>query len=277
MDKISCKSTAIIETPGGNRILDLDVPFVPTPLDVVNEMLTMTRIRRDDKLYDLGCGDGRIVISAAKKYGIDCIGVDLDPRRIQECSKNALKASVTDKVKFLQSNLFDVNLSEASVVSIYLLSNVNLKLRSKLFAELKPGSRIISHDFNMDKWVPDKRVERSNHSVFLWIIPANISGNWRWTIPFFSGNIKFCLQIKQHFQKAHATIISPENAVVKSISICGNTIRIKLQLIINEHLVQILFNGNITENNLQGNFRTSGINNGNWYAIRDEGSETKIV
>ena len=144
MEKLPCKSTAIIETVRGNKILNLDVPFVPTPLEIVNEMLEMTHIRPGDRLYDLGCGDGRIVITAAKKYNIDCIGVDLDPRRIQECRINTLKASVSDKVTFLQSDLFDVDLREASIVSIYLLSNINLKLRSKLFNELRPGSRVIS-------------------------------------------------------------------------------------------------------------------------------------
>lgn len=277
MEKLPCKSTAIIETVRGNKILNLDVPFVPTPLETVNEMLEMTHIRPGDRLYDLGCGDGRIVITAAKKYNIDCIGVDLDPRRIQECRINTLKASVSDKVTFLQSDLFDVDLREASIVSIYLLSNINLKLRSKLFNELRPGSRVISHDFNMDRWLADKSVSRGNHSLFLWTIPANMSGNWRWTLPFFSENLKFNIEIKQHFQKAHASIITPENALVKALSICGDLIRLKLQIISNRHRVPVHLSGNITGDKIKGRFRISGMNYENWYASREKNSKTNII
>ncbi|NLL11938.1 MAG: class I SAM-dependent methyltransferase [Fibrobacter sp.] len=277
MEKLPCKSTAIIETVRGNKILNLDVPFVPTPLEIVNEMLEMTHIRPGDRLYDLGCGDGRIVITAAKKYNIDCIGVDLDPRRIQECRINTLKASVSDKVTFLQSDLFDVDLREASIVSIYLLSNINLKLRSKLFNELRPGSRVISHDFNMDRWLADKSVSRGNHSLFLWTIPANMSGNWRWTLPFFSENLKFNIEIKQHFQKAHASIITPENALVKALSICGDLIRLKLQIISNRHRVPVHLSGNITGDKIKGRFRISGMNYENWYASREKNSKTNII
>jgi ubiquinone/menaquinone biosynthesis C-methylase UbiE len=277
MKELPCKSTAIIETARGNKILNLDVPFVPTPLDIVDEMLTMTCIRPGDKLYDLGCGDGRIVITAAKKYNIDCIGVDLDPRRIQECRNNALKASVSDKATFVQSNLFDVDLHDASIIAIYLLSNINLKLRSKLFNELKPGSRIISHDFNMDRWLADKRITRSNHSLFLWTIPANMSGNWRWTLPFFSENLKFNMNIKQHFQKAHASIITPENASVKALSICGDSIRIKLQIISNKHLIPVHLSGSITGDKITGRFRISGMNDENWHASRENDSKTNIT
>ena len=277
MEKLPCKSTVIIETVRGNKILNLDVPFVPTPLEIVNEMLEMTHIRPGDRLYDLGCGDGRIVITAAKKYNIDCIGVDLDPRRIQECRINTLKASVSDKVTFLQSDLFDVDLREASIVSIYLLSNINLKLRSKLFNELRPGSRVISHDFNMDRWLADKSVSRGNHSLFLWTIPANMSGNWRWTLPFFSENLKFNIEIKQHFQKAHASIITPENALVKALSICGDLIRLKLQIISNRHRVPVHLSGNITGDKIKGRFRISGMNYENWYASREKNSKTNII
>lgn len=277
MEKLPCKSTAIIETLNGNKIFNLDVPFVPTPLEIVNEMLEMTCVRPGDKLYDLGCGDGRIVITAAKKYSIDCIGVDLDPRRIQECRSNALKASVSDKVTFVQNNFFDVDLHDASIVSIYLLSNINLKLRSKLFNELKPGSRVISHDFNMDRWMADKRVSRDNHLLFLWTIPANMSGNWRWTLPFFSENLKFNMNIKQHFQKARANIITPENAQVKALYICGGLIRIKLQIISNRHLVPVHLSGNITGDKIMGKFRISGMNDENWHASREKDSETLIT
>lgn len=277
MEKLPCKTTAILTTIHGEKAFDLDVPFVPTPLEVVNTMLAMANIRRGDKLYDLGCGDGRIVILAAKKYDINCIGVDLDPRRIQECTKNALKASVSAKITFLEKNFFDIDLSDASVVSLYLLSNINLRLRSKLFNELKPGSRIISHDFNMDKWLADKSFVEENHSLFLWTIPANMSGKWRFTIPIFTENIKLCLQIKQHFQKAIATVISPENALVKAISIHGNSIEIKIHIFNNKHFIPLSLRGTISDNNITGKFKISEAQNGNWNALRDEDSMIKII
>lgn len=272
MKKIPCKSVALIPTESGDKICELDVPFVPTPLNIVNEMLSITRIHKNDILYDLGCGDGRIVITAAKKYGIRCVGVDLDPRRIEECHQNACKASVKDKTTFICNNLFDVNLSDATIVSIYLLSNVNLRLRSKLFLELKAGSRIISHDFDMDKWIADKKFCINDHAIFLWTIPANLSGIWRWSVPFSSETISFSLQINQMFQKISVSVISPENLLAKTVHINGSRIEMKLKLLYDSHMVFFTFEGTINNNQISGNFKTPQISNGNWIAFRDESS-----
>lgn len=151
---------------------DLDVPYVPTKQEVVEEMLKIAGVKAGDVVYDLGCGDGRIIITAAKEFGATGIGVDLNPQRIKEANENAKAAGVTDKVRFVEGNLFDFDFSEASVVTLYLLPSVNLKLRPKLLKELKPGSRIVSHDFDMGDWEAEKVVEVGNDTIYFWTVPG---------------------------------------------------------------------------------------------------------
>ncbi len=155
----------------------LDVPYVPTPHEVVSAMLSVAGVTKDDVLYDLGCGDGRIVVAAAQEYGTRATGVDIDPERIKESNENARAAGVTDKVRFLQKDLFDVDLSEATVLTLYLLSSINRELRPKLFKELRPGTRVVSHDFDMEGVKPDKVVKLESdednitHTIYLWTTP----------------------------------------------------------------------------------------------------------
>jgi SAM-dependent methyltransferase len=153
-----------------------EAPYVPTPNNVVEAMLRLANVGKNDVVYDLGCGDGRIVITAALKYGARGVGVDIDPRRIKESNENARKAGVTDRVKFLQQDLFKINLSEATVVTLYLLPEMNLRLRPKLLRELKPGARIVSHAFDLGDWKP-KRVVRvpgpdRARTIYFWVTPA---------------------------------------------------------------------------------------------------------
>jgi trans-aconitate methyltransferase len=149
----------------------LDVPFVPTPQEVVDRMLALAKIARTDTLYDLGCGDGRIVVTAAKRYGAQGVGIDLNPERIAEARTNAKKAGVENRVKFKVADLFETDLSPASVVSLYLLPDVNLKLRPRLWSQLKPGSRIVSHAFDMGPdWPPERTVQVDGRTIYLWTI-----------------------------------------------------------------------------------------------------------
>ncbi len=150
-----------------------EVPFVPTPENVVAEMLKLADLKNGDFLIDLGSGDGRIVITAAQKYKVKGIGVDINPERIKEANENARKAAVTDMVAFHENDLFKENISKASVVTLYLLPDVNIRLRPKLLKELKPGSRIVSHDFDMGSWKPLKTVELDGHRVYFWVIPPD--------------------------------------------------------------------------------------------------------
>lgn len=152
-----------------------DVPYVPTHETVVDEMLKIAEVSSDDVLYDLGSGDGRILITAAKRYGTRGVGVDIDPERIKEANENAAKAGVTDKVEFVEGDLFEMDFSEATVISLYLLPSVNMKLRPKILA-MKPGTRVVSHNYDMGDWEPEqtKKIitpDGYEHTVYFWRVP----------------------------------------------------------------------------------------------------------
>jgi SAM-dependent methyltransferase len=148
-----------------------DVPYVPTPPEVVEAMLKLGNAGAGDVHYDLGCGDGRIVIMAVQKFGAARgTGYDIDPQRIKEANENAKQAGVTDKVKFILGNLFEADFRDANIVTLYLLPDVNLKLRPKLLKDLKVGSRIVSHQFDMGDWEPDKKIELGGRTVYMWTV-----------------------------------------------------------------------------------------------------------
>jgi len=155
-----------------------DVIFVPTPQEVVDKMLELAQVKKDDLVYDLGCGDGRIVVTAAKEYGCRCVGYDVDPKRIEESLENVEKNNVGDLVRIEQEDIFTLDLSEANVITLYLLPSLNVKLIPQL-EKLKPGSRIVSHDFDMRGVTPDKVVkinsdnEYNEHTIYLWTTPLN--------------------------------------------------------------------------------------------------------
>jgi SAM-dependent methyltransferase len=149
-----------------------EVPFVATPVEVVDEMLRLAGVGPADVVYDLGCGDGRIVIRAAQKHGARGVGVDVDGRLVAEAQAAAARAGVADRVELRQQDLFGVDLREATVVTLYLFRRVNLELRPKLLAELRPGARVVSHQFDMGDWKPDRTVNVGSSKIFLWTIPA---------------------------------------------------------------------------------------------------------
>jgi ribosomal protein L11 methylase PrmA len=158
----------------------LDVPYVPTTEVAVREMLKLANVQKSDVLYDLGCGDGRIVIEAAKAYGARGVGIDIDPDRIKEARENAKKAGVLNLVRFEEKDLFDADIREATVVTLFLLPRINLKLRPKLVADLKPGTRVVSNTFDMGDWKAEKEASLAESSdqytglsqkFFLWTIP----------------------------------------------------------------------------------------------------------
>jgi len=161
---------AAAQNGSANRILD--VPYVPSPNAVVDGMLKLAGVKATDVVYDLGCGDGRIVISAAKTYGARGVGVDINPERIQEARANAKTAEVEDKVKFEENDLFKANIADATVVTLYLLPTVNERLKPKLLKDLKPGTRIVSHSFDMGDWKPDREEIVDGRHIYLWTVPA---------------------------------------------------------------------------------------------------------
>lgn len=148
-----------------------DVIYVPTPEAVVEAMLQVANVGKDDIVYDLGCGDGRIPVTAAKKYGARGIGIDIDPQRIAEANENVKKNDVGDRVKIIQGDLFQQDLSQATVVTLYLLPSLNVKLMPKLMKELKPGTRVVSHAFDMGDWKPEKEIDVEGRKIYYWTIP----------------------------------------------------------------------------------------------------------
>ena len=153
-----------------------DVIYVPTPQDVVDDMLRLANVRKGDRHYDLGSGDGRIAITAAKRYGVRATGIDIDPERIKEATANAKKAGVEKLVDFRQEDLFKADFRDATIITLYLLPDLNLKLRPRLWAELKPGTRIVSHQFDMGDWEPEKKLEMSGRTIYFWTVPERKKG-----------------------------------------------------------------------------------------------------
>jgi SAM-dependent methyltransferase len=158
----------------------LDVPYVPTHERIVNEMLKIANVGKNDVLYDLGCGDGRIPITAAKRFGTRGVGVDIDPQRVTEARENAVKEGVTDRVKFFQQDLFDTDIKDATVVTLYLLPDINLRLRPRLLSDLKPGTRVVSHNYDMGDWQPQRtitiKLPDGEHTVYFWVVPPRGAG-----------------------------------------------------------------------------------------------------
>ena len=148
-----------------------DVIYVPTPEEVVEAMLQVAKVTKNDVVYDLGTGDGRIPVTAAKKYGARGVGIDIDPQRIKDATENVERNGVGDRVRIVQGDLFEANISEATVVTLYLLPSLNVKLMPKLMKELRPGTRIVSHAFDMGDWKPEMELDVSGRKVYYWTIP----------------------------------------------------------------------------------------------------------
>lgn len=192
-----------------------DVPYVQSAAGVVDTMLSMARVGPADYVVDLGSGDGRIVIAAAKRFGARGLGIELDPLLVKESRAAALRDGVADRAAFLREDIFVADFSAASVVTMYLLPQVNLQLRPRLLYELKPGTRVVSHDFDMADWEPDSQVtipvpdkpvgERKESTIFLWTVPARLAGHWRGTLTGPQGEEPILLEFEQTFQKVRAT------------------------------------------------------------------------
>lgn len=161
-------------TQSADSTVETDVPFVRTPQLVVQRMLDLAEVSEDDVVYDLGSGDGRFVITAAEQFGARGVGVEIDPERVRTARENAEEAGVSDRVEFRQEDLFEADFSEATVVTLYLLTYVNKQLRPELFEQLDPGDRVVSHDFDMGSWEPDTTVEEGQSTIYLWTIPETV-------------------------------------------------------------------------------------------------------
>ena len=207
---IRCALAAALLCGGAPAVQASDVPYVPTPMNVVDAMLSLGKVGSADYLIDLGSGDGRISIRAASRYGTRGFGVDLDDNLVRTATAAAKQQGVADKVTFQARNIFDTDLGRATVVTAYLLNSVNMRLRPQLFGQLKPGTRIVTHDFAFGEWVPeqkltidvpDKAYGPPLSDIMLWVIPANLAGIWQWTQPSGSGaTMRYEARVEQKFQ-----------------------------------------------------------------------------
>lgn len=246
---------------------DPDVIFVPTPEEVVMEMLNTARVTQNDIVYDLGCGDGRTVITAAKVFGARGVGVDIDPVRIRESDENARKIGVTDRVKFIERDLFKTDISEATVVFLYLLTELNIQLRPKLFKDLKPGTRIVSHEFDMGDWKPDKEgvvrdvkllytpnyPTEKDVDYYYWVIPANVAGVWRWDLAISKGKQAYTMRLVQKFQEISGVVsVNGQEIAMTDARLVGDQLAFTLRDNTKKEKTAIRFNGRVIGDTIQG-------------------------
>jgi hypothetical protein len=242
---------------------------------VVDTMLKMAGVRGTDFLIDLGSGDGRIVITAAQRFGTRGFGVDYDPRLVKLATDNAHTAGVDDRVAFVQQDLFKTDLRQASVITMYLLEEYNLALRPKLFA-LRPGTRIVSHDFGMGEWEPDAKVKiavpdkpvgvEKASTIFFWVVPAHIEGSWHSRVPAQKGWTDAQLHFEQHYQKISGeAVINGEKLPLERASLSGGIVSFRVQ----QGKRTIRFNGQVGTGHIAGQVAVSGGRTLRWRALRD--------
>jgi len=278
--------SALVLLPGNGAAQKVipDVPYVPTPEDVVREMLEMARVGEEDVVYDLGCGDGRIVIMAARDFGAYGIGIDIDPERIRESEINAGEAGVSDRVRFLEGDMFEADISHATVVTLYLLTNMNMKLRPKLLRELKPGTRVVSHNYGMRDWKPDDYAEfpgrRDTHKVYCWTVPANVTGTWRWTQPSGFGKLACEMNIVQRFQHAEGSVAFGGHVFpIECLKLRGDRLSFALDCSVRGIGEKVLFHGKVSGNVIKGRLRRAAGRSQIehlWHAVRDPVTISRI-
>jgi Methyltransferase domain len=244
------------------------VPYVPTPQEVVERMLDMGKVGPHDYLIDLGSGDGRIVVTAARKFGTRGYGVDLNPQRIKEANENARTAGVADKVAFYERDLFETDLTQATVITMYLLPNVNLMLRPRLL-ELKPGTRIVSHDFSMNDWMPDQHVSMpapdkyggsgGTSDIYVWLVPAKVAGKWQWDIPLRSGPVRYELEAQQKFQAVSGQVrVDGQRVPLDTARLSGDRIELTFTANVAGSPMKHVYTGKVSGNDITGTVLLSG-------------------
>ena len=266
---------AAAEEADESRVTE-ETPYVITPTVVVDTMLEMAGVRGTDFLIDLGSGDGRIVITAATRFGTRGFGVDYDPRLVKLATENARKAGVADRVTFVEQNLFKTDVARASVITMYLLEEYMLALRPKLFA-LKPGTRLVSHDYHMGDWepdakmkipVPDKPVGAEKASmIYFWVVPAKVQGAWKTRVPRPGGGwVDAILRFDQSYQKISGeALIGGKTLPIERASLSGDHVSFRVEY----GSGTIRFNGQVLTGRMQGQVSASGSRTYRWRALRN--------
>jgi hypothetical protein len=241
-----------------------DVVWVPTPDEVVERMLTMAQTKPEDYVIDLGAGDGKIAIAAAKKFGARSMGVEYNPEMVAFAQKNAKAAGVTDKAQIVHGDIFATDFTQATVLTMYLLPSLNMKLRPQILA-LRPGTRVVTHAFNMEDWEPDESTDVDGRRVYLWVVPANIAGRWSLELSGSSSD-KLSLNFDQKFQKIEGTAyLGSVLAGLREPRLSG--FRISFAYVDGKG-VRREFSGRVTGATMEGSFRTDGGQEGRWTAAK---------
>jgi len=242
------------------------VPYVPTPQDVVERMLQIAKVTPRDYVIDLGSGDGRIVITAAKKFGARGFGVDIDPRLVERSKKLAAQAGVAKRAAFYARDLYQTDVSRATVLTMYLLPEVVLMVRPKLLAELKPGARIVSHDYDLGEWQPDFQIEvdapdkpvglKKTSKILYWVVPASAAGRWRWELGLDGGPAPFELSLDQQFQKLNGRLtVSGQGMAIENGVLAGERIGFAAASGSGAAAVRYEFSGRIAGDAIKGTVR----------------------
>jgi hypothetical protein len=243
-----------------------DTPYVQTPQNVVDKMLEIAKVGPRDFVIDLGSGDGRMIITAAKKRGARGFGVDLDRRLVALANRNAAKAGVADRAVFYERDLYKTDIRRATVMTIYLLPEVNLMVRPKLLSSLRPGTRIVSHDYDMGEWTPEqslvmdapgKTVGRDMKSkVFYWVVPATVSGTWRWQVTTAGRTQDFDLAAEQMFQNFDGTVVSEgRGGKIEGGKLAGDRITLATTIDDGGGATRYQFSGRVAGDRIKGEIR----------------------
>jgi hypothetical protein len=246
-----------------------DVIWVPTPQALVDRMLQITGVTAKDYVVDLGSGDGRTVITAAKKLGARALGIEYNPDMVELSKRNAAKEGVSGRATFMKADIFETDFSDATVVTMYLLPQLNLKLRPKI-AAMKPGTRVVSHAFSMEDWQPDQIESVEGRTAYLWIVPAKVEGTWRWEIAS-SGPRSYELMLRQHFQMVEG-LVKADNKTgqVRNIKLRGDQISFSIMEFAGvETIIRRDFAGRVNGSSIEGTMKSSnGASEVKWSAVR---------
>ena len=237
-----------------------DVIWVPTPEEVVQRMLTMAQVGPNDFVIDLGSGDGRTVIAAAKR-GAKAMGIEYNPDMVKLSQENARKAGVTDRATFRRADIFQTDFSQATVITLYLLPSLNLKLRPQIL-QMKPGTRVVSHSFTMEDWEPDEVSSMDGRRAYFWVVPANVAGTWSLDV----GGQSAELDLEQTFQKIDGSVVlGPVHGGLRDARLSGANIAFSY---VDDKAVRRDFTGKVSDRQMSGTFRDQNGATGNWTATK---------
>ncbi len=242
-----------------------DVVWVPTPDEVVERMLNMAQTKSEDYVIDLGAGDGKIAITAAKKFGARALGIEYNPDMVAHAQGNARAAGVLGKAQIVQGDIFATDFTQATVLTMYLLPSLNMKLRPQILA-MRPGTRVVAHAFNMEDWEPDETSDVDGRRAFLWIVPASVNGRWAMELSGGGTSEKLSLNLDQKFQKIDGTAyLGAVHAGLREPHLSGAKISFAY---VDNKGVRREFIGRVNRTSMEGTFRADGGQEGRWSATK---------